>query len=300
MKKVLITGASGLVGRHLTYFLQQKNYPIAHLGRNRYPLPLVESYTWNITKGEIEKEAFQKANIIVHLAGANVAQQRWTSERKKEILESRTKSTQLLYDVLKEGNHQVDTFISASAIGIYGNTGDNVATEKSAAANDFLAQVTVAWEKEVDKIATLGIRTLKLRIGVVFAKGDGALHKIAQPIKYFVGAPLGSGNQFISWIHIEDLCRMILFLMENETLSGVFNAVSPHPITNKDLTYTIAKVLHRPILLPNVPDFILKAMLGEMATVVLNSCRASADKILQAGFQFNHVDVVRAVKSLLR
>jgi hypothetical protein len=300
MKTVLITGASGLVGTHLTRALQIKNYQVAHLGRNKNPLPFVDRYTWDLTKMTIEDKAFAKANCIIHLAGANVGEGRWTPERKKEIMESRVFSTQLLKETLKKGNHQVDTFISASAIGYYGDTEDKLVNEKSPAGSDFLAHVVKTWEDETEEIEKLGIRLIKLRIGVVFAKEGGALPKMAQPIKLFVGASLGSGNQFISWIHIDDLCQIFIHLLENDSLRGVYNAVAPHPVTNEMLTKIIAKVLHRPILLPNVPDFVLQALLGEMSSIALTGNRVSADKILQTGYQFKFVDAARAVRSILK
>jgi uncharacterized protein (TIGR01777 family) len=300
MKNVLITGATGLVGKHLTSALQIKNYHVAHLGRNKNPLPFIDGYTWDLNKMTIDDNALSKTNCIIHLAGANVGEGRWTPERKKEILDSRVLSTQLLKAALKKDNHHVDTFISASAIGYYGDTEDKLVNEKSPAGNDFLAHVVKTWEDETEEIESLGIRLIKLRIGVVFAKEGGALPKMAQPIKMFVGASLGSGNQFISWIHIEDLCQIFIHLLENDSLRGVYNAVAPHPVTNEMLTKIIAKVLHRPLILPNVPDFVLQAMLGEMSSIALTGSRVSSDKILQAGYQFKYVDAARAVRSLLK
>lgn len=255
---------------------------------------------WDIEKGFIEEAAIQNNDYIIHLAGAGVAEQTWTEKRKQEILNSRTQSTELLAKYLKNTFHSIQHFISASAIGIYGlDTGDTLLTEDSPIGNDFLAEVTKAWENSIDLIADLGIRTVKLRIGIVLSSEGGALAKIAQPIHWGLGAALGSGKQYMSWIHIDDLCRMIMYLLENEQFNGIYNAVAKHPATNAEFTTKVAKVLKKPLLLPNVPNFALKLMLGEMANIVIGGNKVSAKKIEATGFQFQFDDLTTALQDLL-
>src|SRR5258708_33984710 len=222
-KKILITGASGMIGAQLTEMLLAKNYSVAHLGRKKKGN--VPSFVWDVSNGVIDKDALQQTDTIIHLAGANVASSRWTEGRKKEILESRVKSTALLFQTLKNNRHTIQTFISASAIGYYGFGEENkIFTEEDNPGNDFLAQVTRQWEEAADRFATLGIRTVKIRTGIVLSKKGGALEKMVKPIKFGIGSPLGSGKQFISWIHIDDLCGIFLKAIEDEKMSGTYNA----------------------------------------------------------------------------
>jgi uncharacterized protein len=296
-KTILLTGASGLVGTYLTDLLVKKGYRVRHLGRSKNSGP-IQSFVWDINKGVIEDGALDSVDTIIHLAGAGIADKPWTYKRKQEILESRTKSTALLYDVLGKNQTSVKTFISASAIGYYGfSPGDEVFTEESDSGEGFLADVVKQWEHEVDKIERLNIRTVKIRIGIVLSAEGGALKEIAQPVSWGVGAPLGSGKQFMSWIHIEDLCRMFIHAVEQETMHGAYNAVTPTPATNKEVTIAIAKALHRPLLLPSVPAFVLKLMLGEMADLVLYGSKVSAEKIQLTGFSYTYSDLDKAIAS---
>lgn len=299
-KNILITGASGLIGKELTALLQTKDYVVSHLGRknNNKNIP---SFVWDINKQHVDPKAMQSSSVVVHLAGAGVAEKRWTTERKKEILESRTLSTRLLCNSLKEGNHAVDTVVCASAIGFYGfHDESNALHEDDKPGFDFLADVVKQWEKEADAIATLGIRLVKIRIGVVLSKDGGALKEMAKPVKFFVGSPLGSGEQYISWIHINDLCAIFLKAIEDNSMHGAYNAVAPNPVTNRTLTQYIATTLHRPLLLPAVPGFALKLILGEMADLVLRGSNVSAQRILNTGFTFQYTNAEEAVKNLLK
>ncbi|MDX2306019.1 MAG: TIGR01777 family oxidoreductase [Microscillaceae bacterium] len=299
MKNILITGGTGLVGQRLTALLQQKNYQVSYLSRSRNTSGAIQTYQWDIPQGKIDEEALQKADYIIHLAGAGVADKSWTAERKKVILESRTQSTLLLYSELKRLDLHPKAFISASAIGYYGlDTGDALLYEDSQAGNDFLAQVTQAWEDAIDKVSTLGIRTAKLRIGIVLSNHGGALPKIVQPIRYGLGAALGTGKQYMSWIHIDDLCRMFIYALENQALEGVYNAVASSPVSNAEFTQVAAQVLHRPLLLPAVPAFALKMALGEMAGIVLGGNRVSNDKIKKSGFSFQFEHLQEALSDL--
>lgn len=287
MKKVLITGGSGLVGTELSSLLKEKGYEVAHLTRNRKDNYPYQQYVWNIEKQEMEEEAIRFADVVIHLAGAGVADKRWTDERKKVILESRTQSASLLHKTIANMPSEApEHFISASAIGYYGMaTGDKLLDEESKAGNDFLAEVTKKWEESADEIKSLKIPTSKIRIGIVLTDKGGALPQLAQPIKLFAGAPLGSGKQWMSWIHIEDLTRLFLHTLENK-LTGVYNGVGIEPVTNKEMTKAVANVLDKPLILPNVPEFAMRLLLGEMAQMVLGGNKVSAEKMLKSGFEF--------------
>ncbi len=298
-KKILITGASGLIGSRLTELLLQKGYQVSHLGRSK-KTGSVPSFIWDVDKGVLDQQALEGVDTIIHLAGAGVADKRWTESRKKEILESRTKSSLLLYNTLANTNHTVKSVVSASAIGYYGfGFGEEVFTEVSQPGNDYLAQVVKEWEESVDKISSLNLRLVKLRIGIVLSDKGGALVEMAKPIRLGIGAALGTGKQYLSWIHLDDLCAMFIKAVEDETLQGAYNATSGDWVTNQELTKLIAKVLKRPLLLPNVPGFIMKIIVGEMAVIVVNGSKVAADKIKKTGFKFNHTDLETTLKSLL-
>lgn len=296
-KKILITGASGLVGSQLTELLLQKGYQVVHVGRTKRA-GKTPTFVWDVNAGTFDAQALDGVDAIINLAGAGVADKRWTDSRKRELLESRTKSLALLYKTLSTTNHKVTAVISASAIGYYGFMGDEVFTEDSKPGTDFLATLTKQWEVEADKLAGLGIRVVKLRIGIVLSDKGGALTEMAKPVRMFVGSPLGSGKQNLSWIHIEDLCAMFLKAVIDETLRGVFNAVSGNWVSNKEITKTIGKVLNRPVWPVHVPAFVLKLMLGEMANIVLQGSKVTADKIKQTGFEFKYTTLEAALKSL--
>ncbi len=261
-KKVLITGGSGFIGKKLSKLLVKQGFEVNHLSRSKTGREDYKTYTWDIEKQIIEKGALETADYIIHLAGANVSEKRWTEKRKKKILESRTESSSLLFKRLSEVSHKVNSVISASGVGIYGDTGDELISENSSYGKDFLAQVTKKWESGVEQIEKLKIRVVRLRIGIVLAMEGGALPKLIQPIKWGVGAPLGSGNQYYSWIHIHDLCRIFLEAIENERMRGAYNAVAPNPLKNKDFTKTIASKLNRPLILPNIPSFVHDKLLN--------------------------------------
>lgn len=297
-KKILITGPSGLIGTRLTELLLQKGYQVWHLSRTKKKG--IPSFTWDVEKGIMDTKALEGVDAIVHLAGAGVADKRWTESRKKEILESRTKSSVLLYKTLAGANHSVKSVISASAIGYYGfGFGEEVFKEDSRSGNDYLAQVTKQWEESVDTISSLNLRVVKLRIGIVLSNKGGALVEMARPIRWGIGAALGNGKQYLSWIHLDDVCAMFIKAVEDETMQGAYNAVSGDWVTNKALTQRIAKVLKKPLLLPNVPAFVMKILIGEMAVIVINGSKISADKIKETGFVFRYSNLEKALESLM-
>jgi uncharacterized protein (TIGR01777 family) len=298
-KKILITGASGLIGTRLTELLQQNNYEVAHISRGKKK-GSVPAFTWDVDKNFLEPGAFNGVDAIVHLAGAGVADKRWNERRKEEILSSRTKSTRLLYDELKKGHHKVKTFVSASGIGFYGveDSGRQM-TEVDKPGKDFIAEVSRQWEAEADRVSEL-MRVCKLRTGFVLSDQGGALPQLATPIKLFVGSPLGTGNQFINWIHIDDLCGIYIRMIEDESLSGAYNGVAPSPVTNREFTREVAKVLHRPVIFPAVPAFVLNIVIGEMAYLILKSPAVSGEKIRHAGYNFKFTDLHSTLTDLLK
>lgn len=297
MAKVLITGGSGLVGSHLSDLLHAKGHEVAHLSRRVTGEERYTTYAWDVKAGKLDLRALEQVDHLVHLAGAGVADQRWTPARKQEILDSRTKSTDLLLKTAQQSGVALQSVISASAIGYYGDTGQDWVTESAPAGSDFLASVVQAWEEHVDALEELA-PVAKIRIGVVLSRNGGALQELAKPVKWWAGAPLGSGRQYVSWIHESDLARMFLFVLE-KGLQGTFNGVAPHPVTNAELTRVIANVLGKPLLLPNVPAFAMRALMGEMADIVLTGSQVSAESILKSGFTFEFNEVRHAVSNLL-
>lgn len=298
-ENILITGASGLIGSRLTHLLLQRGHQVSHLGRQAKS-GKVPSYVWDLANGKLDTDALNGIDTIIHLAGAGIADKRWSAKRKDEILSSRVDSTKLLHATLAKGNHQVKNFISASAVGFYGFAlGTEIFTEETKPGTDYLASVTKAWEDEVDKIAVLPIRIAKLRIGIVLSKEGGALKSMLLPIKLGVGSPLGTGKQGISWIHIDDLCRMFIHLVVNKQLSGAFNGTGKYTVDNAELTKQIARVISRPLFLPNVPSFVLKIILGEMADMVVRGSYVSSEKIQATGFTFQYPELLGALKNLL-
>ena len=260
----------------------------------------VKLYEWNVQQNYIEEGALKNIDYIIHLAGAGVAEENWTASRKREILESRTHSTKLLVESIKNIPNQIKAFISASAIGYYGMDTGNVwqKEDSKSQGNGFLAQVVQAWEQEIFK--SEDVRTVAIRIGVVLAPKGGALEKMAQPVRLYAGAALARGIQYISWIHLDDLCEMFIKAIEDENMKGIYNGVAPEPVTNQMLTKAIGKTLGKPILPINVPEFALRLMLGEMADIVIGGNRVSAEKIEKAGFNFQFKDLAIALKDLLK
>lgn len=296
-KHILITGGSGLIGRHLTEALLNKGYQVSHLSRKASADKRITSYLWNVEKGMIDPACINGVEIIVHLAGSGIADKRWTAARKKNLIESRTKSISMIYDLLKTRPHQVTYVVSASGIGYYSDRGDELLTEDAPPAHDFFGECCIAWEEAVDEGQAIGLGTAKFRTGVVLTTKGGALPKLAKPIKLGVGAPLGNGKQWTSWIHLEDTIAMYLYAIDNN-LQGVFNMAAPEPVTNREFTKAVARQLGRPLWLPPVPAFLLKLFLGEMAIAVLGSTRVSARKIEAAGFKFKFPTLPEALREI--
>ncbi len=297
-KKVLITGGTGLIGSKITELLLRQGIKVHCLSRSSQKGEQISYYKWNVNNQTIDKAAFDGVDGIIHLAGAGIADKRWSAERKKEIMESRTRSTQLLYTTLSELDHTVNTFVGASAIGWYGETGDALVTEEAPPGRGFMADVVKAWEAEVSKIRSLGIRLAIIRVGIVLSSQGGALPEMARPVKLFAGAALGSGKQYLSWVHEDDMARIFVHAYRQAAVEGVYNGVAPHPATNQEMTSQISNVLKRPLFLPNVPEFALRALLGEMADMVLIGTAASSKKIEATGFTFQYPELKHALSSL--
>jgi uncharacterized protein (TIGR01777 family) len=297
-KHILLTGGTGLIGTHLTKALLDKGYIVTHLARKPGNDRKVKTYLWDIAKGEIDEACINGVDTIVHLAGAGVVDKRWSDERKKEIINSRTKSIGLIYQLLRKKGHTVKTIVSATATGYYGDRGSEVLTEESEAGNDFLAEVCIKWEAAADEGKELGLRVVKFRTGIVLNKEGGALPQLANPVKWGVGSPLGTGKQWMPWIHWRDVVKMYIFGIENEGLSGVYNMTGPNPSTNQQLTKAVAAQLNKPFWAPNVPEFVLKLIMGETRIAVLESDRTSSKKIEDAGFKFDYPELPEALKDI--
>lgn len=300
MTKVLITGGSGLIGKHLCKLLQEKGYEVALLSRSPYIRNDIPVYTWDPGNNEIDDEALVSADVIIHLAGLNIGEKRWTAQRKRQILESRVQPGELIRKNLEKLQHKPSLFVSSSATGYYGaSTSDRIFLETDPPAGDFLGETCRQWEAAALSISELGIRCVQLRTGIVLTSKGGALSKIALPVKLGVGSALGTGRQYIPWIHIDDLCNLYLKAIEDQTLHGAYNAVAPDHITNLEFTRKLARQLNRPFWFPNIPSLALKLVLGEMSVVVLEGSRVSAEKILAAGFTFQFPDLEGALGNLI-
>ena len=297
----MITGATGLVGRKIMDECLQRGYQVHFLSRKKDQLNGISGtrgFYWDPANGEIDIACFEGVEVIINLAGAPIAT-RWTASNKERILNSRIQSLNTLYSgIQKIDSKDIHSLISASAIGIYPHSYTTYYTEnETETSNGFAGQVVKEWEEEAIKFEAILPKVAMVRIGLVLSDQGGALPKMAAPVKSFVGASFGSGEQWQSWIHIEDLSNLILYLAENE-LSGIFNGVAPNPVTQNKLIREIAKVLKRPLFLPNIPKFAVKLMLGEMSEIVTSSQRVSSKKVESLGFEFKYLNICLALESL--
>lgn len=300
-ENILITGGTGFIGKKITNLLIKSGYSVSVLSRNNIKNTSSISYfTWNVENHFIDEKAVLNADYIIHLAGENIADKRWSPKRKTEIINSREQSIQLIYDVLKKNDKKLNAFISASGIGIYGAlNGDTICSENTPPANDFLGTTCQKWEAAADTIESLNIRTVKIRTGLVLGKNEGFLQKMIPVFKYGLGSALGSGNQYMPWIHIDDLCGIYLEAIQNETMNGPYNAAINDNTTNTIFSKTLAKIYGYSIWLPHVPDFILKIVLGEMSNIITKGRRVYSDKIEKTGFQFKFKDLEAALRNCL-
>lgn len=298
-KHILISGGTGMLGGAITNALQDEGYEVAYLSRTKGLHDGIRKYRWDIKNGFLDSEALHWADSIIHLAGAGVADKKWTEKRKKELLKSRTESTKLLYNELCKNNYNIHNVISASAIGYYGfGEQDQIFKEDHPPGDDFLAKVSEKWEEESKKISDLDLKHTRLRIGVVLTNRGGAFKKLKTPIFYGFGAPIGSGKQMISWIHLDDLVNMFMYVLHKD-LHGVYNAVAPEPVTNERLTKVTARMMRRSLFLPNVPEFAMRFVFGEMADIILKGSNVSSEKIERAGFKFKYSNISDAIYDIL-
>lgn len=306
MPTVIITGGTGLVGKALGQALLKKSYSIIILTRggssdvnSSQDIGGIRYAKWDIEKQIIDKEAIAEADYIIHLAGAGVADKRWTKKRKQEILNSRVNGCKLIVDALKTTTNKVKAVVSASAIGWYGPDpiipNPKPFEEGNAPNNDFLGTTCRQWEESIESVSTMGKRLVKLRIGIVLSRDGGALKEFIKPLKFGIAAILGSGKQIISWIHIDDLVCMFVTAIENENIKGVYNAVAPNPSSNRELTLQLAKTRKKFFITIRVSSFILKMALGELSIEILKSATVSSKKIETTGFVFNYPDIKTAV-----
>lgn len=299
MKEVLvITGANGSVAKVL-YEKLKNDFIIRFLTREKKH---ENEYLWDVKNQIIEDRVFENVSHIIHLAGANISEGRWTKERKEEIISSRIDSAKLILNTLERRNKKIKSFISASAVGIYGaQTTDKIFAETDKKGNDFLSEVVNLWEKVADEFAEKGIaqRVVKIRTGIVLSEKDGALAKMVQPIKMGIGSPIGTGKQYMPWIHIDDICAIYEFALKNKQLHGAYNSAASEEIQNKMFTKKIATILKKPLFLPNIPGFVMKLLFGELAVVLLEGSRVTNKKLLEEGFVFKYPNLDDALKNLL-
>ncbi len=297
-KNILIAGATGLVGEQLVSKLLADGHQVSILARKAIQKEGVKVFLWDVYQQTIDNRALDGIDTIINLTGEGIADKPWTAERKQQIIDSRVKAAELIFNAIKETNTTIESYISASAVGIYGDREDEVLDEESLSGTGFMADCCLAWEKAADQGIVLGIRVVKIRIGIVLSERGGALAAMEKPISYFAGAALGTGKQWMPWIHIADLVSIFVKAVEDKTMFDSYNAAAPSPVTNQTFTKTLGKILHRPIWPFNVPKFVLKAILGEMSILPLISTNTSSQKILNTGFQFRYLNIEDALKAI--
>jgi uncharacterized protein len=299
MTKILITGGSGLIGNAISRLLIEKNYQPILLSRKGDELGSIKKYKWDINQAYIDSKAFDGVEHIIHLAGAGIAEKRWTTAYKKEIIDSRVKSSELLFNFISKNNYNIKTLVGSSAIGYYGaEQSEKVITEADSFGNDFLAESCKLWEQSYTPFIDAGIRTAIIRTGVVLSQHAGAYKKMAVPFKFGLGAAIGSGKQYFPWIHINDIAAMFVYALLNEKISGVYNGVATELITNKEFSKQLALSFNKPFFLPPVPAILLKVAMGEGACMVTEGLKISNDKIKQNGFAFKYETLNGALKNL--
>ena len=303
-KKIIITGATGLIGKKLSIALADRGDEITVFSRNtdtaKKKLPFLKNFVeWNYQKPEEWKSHLDRKDAIVHLAGVNLFSKRWSDDFKNEIIKSRELSTRKLVQSLKDCEIKPEVFISASGVGFYGDGGETILNEESPKGNDFLADVCDTWELESRKTDDYGIRNIQIRTGIVLSTEDGALKQMLLPFKFFIGGSLGSGKQWFPWLHIEDIINIYIHAIDNENISGPINAASPNIVRMKEFAKTLGKVMPRPSFFP-VPEFILKIVVGEAAGTVVTGQRVNVDKLLKSGYEFEFENLEEALKNLLK
>ena len=298
MATVLIGGGTGFVGGHLSRRLRRDGHEVRHLSRTRDLKAEFPAYHWDLTAGSIDEAALRDVDYLINLAGAGIADKRWSDARKKVIIESRTKGNELLAATVERLGLRPTLFVSAGAIGYYGDRGEEVMTEEAKPGEGFLSTSCIVWEQSVGAMEKLGVPTTIVRTGIVLHPEEGALEKMLLPLKFGTSTYFGDGQQYYSWIHIEDLIDIYAFIIERQ-LTGVYNAVSPNPVRNKPFAAALGPAMGKNALVVPAPEFALKVALGEMSHTVLDSTFVSADKIQQAGYRFTYPELSQALAQLL-
>ena len=300
--KVLVTGATGLIGQQLVDVLIQNDHTVHYLTTSPLKIQNKANYFgffWNPQEGKIDENCIEGVDVIVHLAGASISK-RWTNSYKQELIESRVLSANLLFNLLKKKTNQVKHFISASGTAIYPDSYDVIYDESSKQIDTtFLGHVVVKWEESADQFKLLNLKVTKLRTGVVFSEKGGALLEMIKPIKMYLGSGFGLGKQMQSWIHLIDIANLYYFVIQNQT-EGIINAVAPDYVTNQELTKALAKHLKRPLFLPNIPQFIMKLLLGEMSILLFNNKKIIPKRALSLGFKFQFDTVEKALQNIIK
>ena len=302
-KIVVVTGGTGLVGKALCPLLIAAGWQVHCLSRSSkpHPIPGVKMFTWNVEQRQADANAFVGATAVIHLAGEGIADKRWTNARKKAIYESRTLSADFLKDQINKHSPGIKTIVSASAIGYYGNTPDATAfTEESKPGKDFPAQVCIAWEEAARNMAGPDRRLVIIRIGIVLSRFGGAFPKLIAPIKYGVGTWLGDGEQVMSWIHVRDLAGMMLYSLENEQMTGIYNGVAEEPVNQKFFLRQVGRYLHLPVWPIGVPSLLLKLALGERAQLVLEGATVVSNRVKPSGYTYKYPHLYEALNELIR
>ena len=299
---VLITGATGLIGKEIIKLCKEKKYKVNYLTTNKNKLDSIsyaKGFYWNPSSNEIDLNCFKEIDTIINLAGAPISK-RWTPEYKDKIITSRIESIDLLNNSLNSIDHKVELFVTASAIGVYPNSLNTLYNETEINIDDsFLGKVVKKWENEANKLSAHNIKVAKIRIGLVLSSNGGVLPQIIKPIKYYVGSAFGNGQQWQSWIHITDLARLFLFVIENR-LEGIYNGVAPNPVTNNELTKKVAQALNKPLLLPSIPQYITKLFLGEMSYILYVSHKVNSKKTENLGFTFQYPSLDSSLREILK
>ncbi len=298
MQTILITGGSGTIGMRLSALLTEQGYEVRHLSRTVKGTEKYLTYKWDLTSEFIDPNALNNVDHIVHLAGENVGEKRWSKARKSSIISSRVDTARLLATTLK--GRKLKSFISASGISYYGSaTTETIYSESDSSGGDFLAKVSIAWERAADNFISRAERVVILRTGVVLSGQGGALEKMIKPIKMRIGSPLGSGKQYMPWLHIEDICGIYIKAIKDEQMSGIYNAVASEHVTNGEFTKHIAAILKRKLWAPKVPAFLLRLLFGEMAIIILEGSRIDNQKIKDAGYVFQYDSLDSALRNLI-
>ena len=294
--KILITGGTGFIGTPLTNELRKAGHEV--IVTTRRESDSNDMITWS-PPDLIPPDIISTIDAVINLAGEPIAPQRWTEERKKSILASRIDTTRALVKSIEVSDNRPKVMVSASAIGYYGPHDDDPVNEDTAPASDYLASVCLKWEAEAQKAEELGLRVVRVRIGGVLGKGGGLLMQMEGPFKAFAGGPLGSGEQWFSWIHRDDMVGIIKYAVENDSLSGPVNATAPNPVRNREFSKALGRALNRPAII-NVPAFAVKLALGELASVVLTGQRVIPEKALEVGYKFKYTDIDEALAAIFK